>query len=128
MKWMLVAAAALGLAGCATTFPKYVNKSFGAPSSGTSVVTIERGKWLPGYNGTPTTILVDGEPAATIGGGQEIDLNVPTGRHSFAVGTAMGFSKGSHPIYIDVMPGESYRAHIAISAGGYGGFKIKRLK
>jgi hypothetical protein len=60
--------------------------------------------------------MVDGDPAITIGPGQSVDIELPSGRYHFTA--AIDWAR-SNPIEIDVSTGGDHRLEVGTNAAGW---------
>jgi len=116
------------LTGCASVSPTYLDSTVSTSTSGTHVVSVERGKHF-GIDNVPLVVFMDGKEVALLGGGQTITLNVKDGRHIIGVAPKTTSDHGADSsIAIDVSAESQPILRTNVAAWGWAGWVIERVK
>lgn len=125
MKALALLAATLLLSGCANFGPtKYLAPDMGESAAGKHEVSVERDTNF-GKNSIPAIIVVDGQAAAQVLGGEVITLHLADGRHAIGI-QRMHEDKPDMAVIVDVGPDNKPVLKASLCAMGYCGFKLVR--
>lgn len=122
MKMILIVAVIVGLAGCATTSPAFVDASNGGQSTMFAVSAGESAfPFAPGVE-----IYQDGEKIATIGRGDSIVARLPCGTHIYSIRNGSTETNDKYPLRQTFDPCDGGKKSLRVVFTAMHGFYLAR--